>query len=215
MGVALETAGLRRQRRPMCHHAHSQLPPGLPIVHQPSLQPELNDQTTTTIPSSSPFRVALRPRHQSYSLTAPTPQQQHQSTNMPPSGRPQGHLMPYTQQFTNQHRHHRHGRLTSALLGFVDTIDNLATSHHQPTAAPGAMQVQQPTTPAVPTLHRSDRGLGGIGRASERQQNGSSEDAGENAAMSSEESSLATAKEFLSRLLLILACFVILCLLLF
>ena len=151
-------------------------------THQPNVsQPELNDQTTTTIPSSSPFRVALRPRHQSYSLTAPTPQQQHQSTNMPPSGRPQGNLMPYTQRRTNQHRHHRHGRLTSALLGFVDTIDNLAISHHQPTTAPGAMQVQQPTTPAVPTLHRSDRGLGGIGRASERQQNGSSEDAGEDA----------------------------------
>ena len=86
-------------------------------------------------------------------------------------------------------------------------------------------------------LDRSDGGLGGIGRASERNANADANDLG----ISGEDSSLATAREFLSRLvseavrrflpafvlvkhstsisidpqLLMLACFVILCLLLF
>ena len=58
--------------------------------------------------------------------------------------------------------------------------------------------------------------MGGIGRASEVHQTGNiSGNGGDPTMMSEEESSLANAREFLSRLLLMLACFVILCLLLF
>jgi len=75
----------------------------------------------------------------------------------------------------------------------------------------------------VPTLHRSDGGLGGFGRQNvnnNNNNNNSDTDSGDinsegNRRMSEEESSLAMAREFLSRLLLMLACFVILCLLLF
>jgi hypothetical protein len=97
-------------------------------------------------------------------------------------------------------------------MGLVDTIDNLATSHHAASQSATYGQSTPEETMAVPPLHRSDGGMGGIGRASEQS------DASFRAAqpvLTEEESSLEMAKEFLSRLLLMLACFVILCLLLF
>jgi len=141
---------------------------------------------------------------------------------------------------SNNYRHHRQGGLTSALMGIVDAIDNhLATSHNHAGAGGGVgdgrqhqrqqQQQQQSPSVAVPPLHRSDGGLGGIGRASESVSNASQyhgnatsagagadmDEIGDGRRMSEEESSLAIAREFLSRLLFMLACFVILCLLLF
>ena len=96
------------------------------------------------------------------------------------------------------------GGLTSVFMGIVDTIDNLAASQ-------GGVNTVAHNNRAVPTLHRSDGGIGGIGRASEQ----TNQDVNMQHVMSEEESSLEMAREFLSRLLLMLACFVILCLLLF
>jgi len=156
-------------------------------------QPDLNNEQTSTSSqpissSSSPFRLALRPRHQSHTM-AVTPQRS-------------GSDMAYSQAYTNNH--HRHGRLTSALLGIVDSIDNLG---QLPPSSSSSLGV------GVPPLHRSDGGLGGIGRASE--QHDGPRDGNGDGMMRQEESSLVMAREFLSRLLLMLACFVILCLLLF
>ena len=111
----------------------------------------------------------------------------------------------------HMHIHRHHGRLTSALLGIVDTIDNLANNS---TSSGATGHASTSVASVVPTLHRSDGGMGGIGRASEVHQNGNGGDP-MMTMMSEEESSLANAREFLSRLLLMLACFVILCLLLF
>jgi len=179
-----------------------------------TIQPDLNEQQTSPIPSSSPFRLALRPRHQNqHALTAPTQEQQWTTGIGSSLGRPQGQRI-YSQSYPNHH--HRHGRLTSALLGIVDTIDShLAnTSHHASSsgASDGARESQPPIS-TVPPLHRSDGGLGGIGRASEQSNHRGNADDGNG--MIEEESSLAMAREFLSRLLLMLACFVVLCLLLF
>ena len=93
-------------------------------------------------------------------------------------------------------------------MGLVDTIDNLAASQSEG----GMNNTQDPHNPIVPTLHRSDGGLGGIGRVSEQT---NQDNASMPHIMSEEESSLEMAREFLSRLLLMLACFVVLCLLLF
>ena len=113
----------------------------------------------------------------------------------------------------------------------MDTIDNLATSHHhnaglhstgatgEDATREGNSGQQQPAATAasisVPPLHRSDGGLGGIGRASEQQNNtNDNTNVGDDGAdgyyggnitngirmMSEEESSLAMAREFLSRL---------------
>ena len=152
---------------------------------------------------SSPFRLALRPRHPS--LSEGMVHQQRPATHAHQQGQSYS-------QMSYAHSHHRHhGRLTSALLGIVDTIDNLANNS---TSSGGAAQASgAPAASVVPTLHRSDGGMGGIGRASEVHQNGNGVDP--MMMMSEEESSLANAREFLSRLLLMLACFVILCLLLF
>jgi len=57
--------------------------------------------------------------------------------------------------------------------------------------------------------------MGGIGRASEVHQTGNISGNGGDPTMMSEDESSCHAREFLSRLLLMLACFVILCLLLF
>ena len=197
-------------------------------------QPNLNERAHSNIASSSPFRVALRPRHQSRTLTPPTSGHPF-AGGLPPSGQAPGHV-PFSRAYANQH--HRHGGLTSALLGIVDAVDNLAASR----ATAGGTGAEQLVTPAVPQLHRSDGGLGGIGRASERNANADANNLG-NGMNSGEDSSLATAREFLTRLvsesclvpilrlfmgqngsqllspfypqLLMLACFVILCLLLF
>jgi hypothetical protein len=91
-------------------------------------------------------------------------------------------------------------------MGLVDRIDNLAASNSQ-----GDANAASHGNPVVPTLHRSDGGMGGIGRASEQ----TTRDASMPHVLSEEESSLEMAREFLSRLLLMLACFVVLCLLLF
>lgn len=137
--------------------------------------PEANDQMIGT---SSPFRLALRPRRQPFLQSSP----------------------PRVQYANTQH----HGGLTSVFMGIVDTIDNLAASQ-------GGVNTVAQDNRAVPTLHRSDGGIGGIGRASEQ----TNQDVNMQHVMSEEESSLEMAREFLSRLLLMLACFVILCLLLF
>jgi hypothetical protein len=141
----------------------------------PASAPQHVDADTTGAPigTSSPFRLALRPRRQPFLSSSPS---------------------------VAYHPQH-HGGLTSVLMGIVDTIDNLAASNSQ--------VVQD--NPVVPTLHRSDGGMGGIGRASEH----TAQDARMPHALSEEESSLEMAREFLSRLLLMLACFVVLCLLLF
>jgi len=186
--------------------------PNYPMQPQntPMSQPDLiNDHTTlnesispnmTQSALSSPFRLALRPRHPSLSMRGGMAHQQRPATHAHRQGQS------YSQAYTHSHRHH--GRLTSALLGIVDTIDNLANNS---TSSGRAGQVSTTTAPVVPTLHRSDGGMGGIGRASEVR-NGNVADP---TMMSEEESSLANAREFLSKLLLMLACFVILCLLLF
>jgi len=188
--------------------------PNYPMQPQntPMSQPDLiNDHTTlnesispnmTQSALSSPFRLALRPRHPSLSVGG-TAAHQRPATH---AHRQRGQS--YSQAYTHSHRHH--GRLTSALLGIVDTIDNLANN----STSSGAGQASTQAASVVPTLHRSDGGMGGIGRASEVHQNGNGGDP-TMMMMSEEESSLANAREFLLRLLLMLACFVILCLLLF
>jgi len=187
--------------------------PNYPMQPQntPMSQPDLiNDHTTlnesispnmTQSALSSPFRLALRPRHPS--LSGCMAHQQRPATH--------AHRQGQTYAQTYAHSHHRHhGRLTSALLGIVDTIDNLANNS---TSSGVGQASSTPAASVVPTLHRSDGGMGGIGRASEVHQNGNGGDP--MMMMSEEESSLANAREFLSRLLLMLACFVVLCLLLF
>ena len=134
-----------------------------------------NEANEPVIGTSSPFRLALRPRRQPFLASSP-PRAYHSNT---------------------QH----HGGLTSVLMGIVDTIDNLASQGTDRTDS----------NPVVPQLHRSDGGMGGIGRASEQP----SQEADAPHLRSEEESSLEMAREFLSRLLLMLACFVVLCLLLF
>jgi hypothetical protein len=104
-----------------------------------------------------------------------------------------------------------HGRLTSVLMGIVDTIDNLAEQHASRRGGQSASIVDAAPPVAVPQLHRSDGGMGGIGRASEE----NSIQFNSTQITTEEESSFEMAREFLSRLLLMLACFVVLCLLLF
>jgi E3 ubiquitin-protein ligase RNF5 len=130
-------------------------------------QPFPTENSNAIIGTSSPFRMALRPRRQPF------------LSSSPPRAYP-----------NTPH----HGGLTSVLMGLVDTFDNLASG---PTSDEAR----------IPPLHRSDGGMGGIGRAWERDDGITS--------ISEEESSLELAREFLSRLLLMLACFVVLCLLLF
>jgi len=189
--------------------------PNYPMQPQntPMSQPDLvNDHTTlnesispnmTQSALSSPFRLALRPRHPSLSSGGGAQQR--------PATHAQRHGQTYSQTYAHSHHRH-HGRLTSALLGIVDTIDNLA--NNSTSSGAGVGQASTPAASVVPTLHRSDGGMGGIGRASEVHQNGQM-DGDPTMMMSEEESSLANAREFLSRLLLMLACFVVLCLLLF
>lgn len=95
--------------------------------------------------------------------------------------------MAYSQAYTNNR--HRHGRLTSALLRIVDSIDNLGQVPPSSSSSLGVV---------VPPLHQSDGGLDGIGRASE--QHDSPQNGNDIGMMSQEESSLAMAREFLSRL---------------
>ena len=137
-----------------------------------------NEATEPVMGSSSPFRLALRPRRQPFL-----------SSSSPPR------VYPNTQ---------HHGGLTSVLMALVDTVDNFASNSQRGTDRANGNQV-------VPQLHRSDGGMGGIGRASEQH----IQESGTPHSMSEEESSLEMAREFLSRLLLMLACFVVLCLLLF
>jgi len=137
---------------------------------------------TSTITSSSSFRLAYRPRHVDYSQSI---------------------------QFQNRQM----GGLMGIVSGLVHSIDNIGAANPQ-SSSQGTTRDQSD----VPQIHRSDNGLGGIGRASEQnnERNTSQLDgSGAAGAMGEEDSSLAMAREFLSRLLFMLACFVILCLLLF
>ncbi|KAL7495656.1 hypothetical protein ACHAWT_003976 [Skeletonema menzelii] len=138
---------------------------------------------TSTIASSSSFRLAYRPRHVDYSQSI---------------------------RFQNRQM----GGLMGIVSGLVHSIDNIGTANPQ-NSSQGTTRDHQPE---VPQIHRSDNGLGGVGRASERNnERGGEQLDGRGAAgvMDGEDSSLAMAREFLSRLLFMLACFVILCLLLF
>ncbi|KAL7488083.1 hypothetical protein ACHAW6_013676 [Cyclotella cf. meneghiniana] len=155
-------------------------------------QPIDTDANESSIGTSSPFRLGLRPRRQPFLSSSP----------------PDARRGPFHPGGVHAHR----GGLTSVLMGLVDTIDSLAASHHAASQSATYGQSTQEETMAVPPLHRSDGGMGGIGRASEQ-----SDSAFRPAqpVLTEEESSLEMAKEFLSRLLLMLACFVILCLLLF
>merc|ERR1711862_21273 len=135
-------------------------------VHQVDSLRQSPDQFQT--PSSSPFRIALRPRHRPITST----NYQHAS----------GGLVPYTSR-------RRHGRLTSALLGMVDSIEGHLLEFN------GQGNVGSAATHDVPRLHRAD---GGLGRASEELEEGHN-----NLELNQEESSLAMAREFLSRLLMI------------
>ncbi|KAL7519212.1 hypothetical protein ACHAWX_003999 [Stephanocyclus meneghinianus] len=155
-------------------------------------QPIDTDANESSIGTSSPFRLGLRPRRQPFLSSSP----------------PDARHGPFHPGSVHAHR----GGLTSVLMGLVDTIDSLAASHHAASQSATYGQSTQEETMAVPPLHRSDGGMGGIGRASEQ-----SDSAFRPAqpVLTEEESSLEMAKEFLSRLLLMLACFVILCLLLF
>lgn len=119
--------------------------------------------STSTITSSSSFRLAYRPRHVDYSRSL-------------------------------QFRNRQMGGLMGIVSGLVNSIDNI-----------GAANQQQSTSrdqPEVPQIHRSDNGLGGIGRASEQNNDEQHFDGRGGAAggMGGEDSSLAMAREFLSRL---------------
>mmetsp|Transcript_9400 Transcript_9400/g.20015 ORF Transcript_9400/g.20015 Transcript_9400/m.20015 type:complete len:470 (-) Transcript_9400:62-1471(-) len=154
------------------------------------------------INTSSPFRMVLRPRYQPHSLSPV------------PASRERGQPTQALQQsgaYSQPHAHYQPGRLTSVLMGFVDSVDNMASSHGQQSDGRSPNDIQPPP---VPQLHRSDGGLGGIGRASEQNDTYFHDIPSGNRAVA-EDSSLALAREFLSRLLLMLACFVLLCLLLF
>ena len=143
----------------------------------------------------------------------------------------------------NRQRRYFGGRLTSALLMIVDVVDDVLNSSANNSTAGGdggvagggsSATTESSTQLAIPSLHRPDGGLrqrpqrttsegGGVGGGAinvgedvlgQGYHNNSSNgmmrsDAGE------EDSSLLLAREFLSRLLLVLACFVLLCLLLF
>ena len=200
-----------------------------------------NEASSGTIGTSSPFRLALRPRYQPHTPTPPPASAVSRNTGAStqhPNLRPASSLEQQQRQnnvpYSHAYSHHHPGRLTSVLLGIVDTVDNLAVSHAQRRAGMNNASTRGEATtthgdntvaapmPVVPPLHRSDGGLGGIGRASEdvrSPENSISNYNGGNSTnsnnMSPEESSLAMAREFLSRLLLMLACFVVLCLLLF
>ncbi len=116
---------------------------------------------TSTITSSSSFRLAYRPRHVDYSRSL---------------------------QFQNRQM----GGLMGIVSGLVHSIDNIGAANQQSTTRDQS---------EVPQIHRSDNGLGGIGRASE-QNNDEQRFDGRGAAgvMGGEDSSLAMAREFLSRL---------------
>jgi len=138
---------------------------------------------SSTIASSSSFRLAYRPRHVDYSQTI-------------------------------QYRNRNMGGLMGIVSGLVHSIDNIGVESQQQRTSQGT------TGDEVPQIHRRDGGLGGIGRASEQDNEYASHPDGSSGTtaggvMGEEDSSLAMAREFLSRLLLMLACFVILCLLLF
>ena len=186
-------------------------------IAPPSLD---SDSGSEPPPPLSPFRVALRPR----------------------ARQREDRLTAYSYRaYPNSHR--PHGRLTSALLGMVESFDNLDA---------GTARQQAPAHPAgVPPLHRRDGRRGGIRGVAGEPQGAGADGHRDGMGSSGEDSSMAMAREFLSRLvsyvdygrpseymkrldallrvsltnppllffsaeqLLILACFVILCLLLF
>ena len=141
----------------------------------------------------------------------------------------------------NRQRRYFGGRLTSALLMIVDAVDDVLNSSGNNSTAgedgdvagggSSATTTESSTQLAIPSLHRPDGGLrqrpqrttsegGGVGGAMNVGEDvlGRGYHNSSNGMMRSdagEDSSLLLAREFLSRLLLVLACFVLLCLLLF
>ncbi len=101
------------------------------------------------------------------------------------------------------------GGLMGIVSGLVQSIDNIGTAAN-PTSESTATRDRH-RSGEVPQIHRSDNGLGGIGRASERNSDRSSSSGeqfdgrmgaagGAGGVMNGEDSSLAMAREFLSRL---------------
>ena len=102
----------------------------------------------------------------------------------------------YSQSIQFQNR--QMGGLMGIVSGLVHSIDNIGAANTQ-SSSHGTTRDQSD----VPQIHRSDNGLGGIGRASEQNNelNGAQLDgSGAAGAMGEEDSSLAMAREFLSRL---------------
>lgn len=125
-----------------------------------TMAPILN---TSTIRSSSSFRLAYRPRHVDYSQSL---------------------------QFQNRQM----GGLMGIVSGLVHSIDNIGAANQQSTTRDQS---------EVPQIHRSDNGLGGIGRASEQNNDNDEQHfdgRGAAGVIGGEDSSLAMAREFLSRL---------------
>ena len=93
--------------------------------------------------------------------------------------------------------------------GLVQSIDNIGTAAN-PSSEGATTTRDRHRSGEVPQIHRSDNGLGGIGRASERNSDRSSGEqfdgrmgaaaGGAGGVMDGEDSSLAMAREFLSRL---------------
>jgi len=124
---------------------------------------------TSTVTSSSSFRLAYRPRHVDYSQSI---------------------------QFQNRQM----GGLMGIVSGLVHSIDNIGAANPQ-SSSQGTTRDQSD----VPQIHRSDNGLGGIGRASEQNNERNTSQLDDSGvagagAMGEEDSSLAMAREFLSRL---------------
>ena len=101
---------------------------------------------------------------------------------------------------------HPHRTLTLALMGIIDAMDVLASSCENNATRGMAMGL---CNNAVPSLHSANGGLGRMGCSLEPSWGCPA------SFVNKEKLSSAVAREFLSWLLLMLACFFILCLLLF
>ncbi|KAL7466892.1 hypothetical protein ACHAXS_007164 [Conticribra weissflogii] len=201
---AVETSQIPSRPAPTSSRAANRSDPPS-TLSPPATRRDFVDNDVNSVPginTSSPFRMVLRPRYQPHSLS-PSPVSRGR-------GQPT-HASQESGSYSQPYAHYQPGRLTSVLMGFVDSVDNMASSRGRPSDGRNPNSDQ---APLVPQLHRSDGGLGGIGRASE-QNNSRVDDIFPGSSAGADESSLALAREFLSRLLLMLACFVLLCLLLF
>lgn len=100
----------------------------------------------------------------------------------------------YSQTSEYRNRNMGMGGLMGIVSGLVHSIDNIGADNQQQRTSQGTTRDSE-----VPQIHRRDRGLGGIGRASE-QDTTQSDGSGAAGVMGEEDSSLAMAREFLSRL---------------